>query len=149
MEIWVRNCSTCWPNFSFSPLKVCFGNRNIAGKWVEISLFYHIIFLLLHRFAVRISLPFIYFALINDGVARNCEVRHHSRVCHCRLADVATELERHLKTGKRAERTKLDFRCPFCLPLYHLSSELFDLRAPSSTDAPALLLNQAINMFTL
>ena len=116
---------------------------------VEISLFYHIIFLPLHRFAVRISLPFIYFALINDGVARNCEVRHHSRVCHCRLADLATELERHLKTGKRAERTKLDFRCPFCLPLCHLSSELFDLRAPSSTDAPALLLNKAINIFTL
>ena len=73
---------------SLAPLKVCFGNRNIAGKLVEISLFYYIISLLLHRFAVRISLPFIYFALINDGVAHNCEVRHHSRVCHCRLADI-------------------------------------------------------------
>ena len=28
------------------------------------------------------------------------------------LADLATE--RHLTTGKRAERTKLDFRCPIC-----------------------------------
>ena len=28
--------------------------------------------------------------------------------------DVATERERHLTTGKRAERTKLDFRCPIC-----------------------------------
>ena len=26
--------------------------------------------------------------------------------------DLATERERHLTTGKRAERTKLDFRCP-------------------------------------
>ena len=30
------------------------------------------------------------------------------------LADLATEQERHLTTGKRAERTKLDFRCPIC-----------------------------------
>ena len=30
-------------------------------------------------------------------------------------ADLATEWERHLTTGKRAERTKLDFRCP----IYH------------------------------
>ena len=29
-------------------------------------------------------------------------------------ADLATERERHLTTGKRAERTKLDFRCPIC-----------------------------------
>ena len=28
------------------------------------------------------------------------------------------------------------------LPLYHWSSQLFDLRAPSSTDVPVLLLNQ-------
>ena len=30
------------------------------------------------------------------------------------------------------------------LPLCHWSSQLFDLRAPSSTDVPFLLLNQAI-----
>ena len=29
-------------------------------------------------------------------------------------ADLATERERHLTTGKCAERTKLDFRCPIC-----------------------------------
>ena len=29
-------------------------------------------------------------------------------------ADLATERERHLTKGKRAERTKLDFRCPIC-----------------------------------
>ena len=29
-------------------------------------------------------------------------------------ADLATRRERHLTTGKRAERTKLDFRCPIC-----------------------------------
>ena len=28
-----------------------------------------------------------------------------------RQDDLATERERHLTTGKRAERTKLDFRC--------------------------------------
>ena len=28
------------------------------------------------------------------------------------FTDLATEGERHLTTGKRAERTKLDFRCP-------------------------------------
>ena len=27
-------------------------------------------------------------------------------------ADLATERERHLATGERAERTELDFRCP-------------------------------------
>ena len=31
-----------------------------------------------------------------------------------RLADLATERERHLTTGKRAKTTKLDFRCPIC-----------------------------------
>ena len=42
-----------------------------------------------------------------------------------------------LTTRKRAERTKLDFRCSVCRP-----SQLFDLRTPSSTDVPVLLLNQ-------
>ena len=41
-----------------------------------------------------------------------------SRVLH-RLskspaADLETERERHLTTGKRAKKTKLDFRCPMC-----------------------------------
>ena len=31
-----------------------------------------------------------------------------------RANDLAKERERHLTTGKRAERTKLDFRCPIC-----------------------------------
>ena len=42
-----------------------------------------------------------------------------------------------LTTRKRAERTKHDFRCSVCRP-----SQLFDLRTPSSTDVPVLLLNQ-------
>ena len=46
--------------------------------------------------------------------------------------------------GKRAERTKHDFHV-LNLPLCHWSSQLFDLRAPSSTDAPVLLLNQPNN----
>ena len=33
------------------------------------------------------------------------------------------------------------------LPLCHWSSQLFDLRAPLSTDVPVLLLNQANNLF--
>ena len=41
--------------------------------------------------------------------------------------------------SERAERTKLDFRCPICH--CHWSSQLFDLRAPSSTDIPVPLLN--------
>ena len=57
-------------------------------------------------------------------------------------ADLATERERYLTTGMRAERTKLD-RLPVPnLPLSHWSSQLSDLRAPSSTDVPVLLLNQ-------
>ena len=31
-----------------------------------------------------------------------------------KLADLATERERHLTTGKRSERTKLNFRYPIC-----------------------------------
>ena len=51
-------------------------------------------------------------------------------------ADLATERERQLPTRNPAERTKRD------LPLCHWSSQLFHLRAPSSTDVPVLLLNQ-------
>ena len=56
-------------------------------------------------------------------------------------ADLATEWERHLTTAKRAKRTKTCSPMP-SLPLSHWSSQLFDLRAPSSTDVPVLLLNQ-------
>ena len=59
-------------------------------------------------------------------------------------ADLATERERRLTTGKRSERTQLDFRYGTNLPLCHWSSQLFDLRAPSSTDVPVLLLNHPI-----
>ena len=55
--------------------------------------------------------------------------------------DLATEQERQLTTGKRAERTKRDFRCPICLSAIYQASCLI-LRAPSSTDDPGLLLNQ-------
>ena len=58
-------------------------------------------------------------------------------------ADLATDRERHLTTGKRAERTKLDFRLRN-LRLCHWSSQVFYLRAQSSTDVPVLLLNQPI-----
>lgn len=37
--------------------------------------------------------------------------------CHCflnRQADLETELERHLMTGKPADRAKLNFQCPVC-----------------------------------
>ena len=59
-------------------------------------------------------------------------------------ADLATGRERQLATGKRAERTKHDFRCLICRSaiLCHWSSQLFDLRTPLSTDVPVLLLNQ-------
>ena len=42
--------------------------------------------------------------------------RRRRRRCLSSLirADLATERKRHLTTGKRAERTKLDFRCPIC-----------------------------------
>ena len=57
-------------------------------------------------------------------------------------ADLTTERERQLTTGKRAERTA---RLPMLnLPLYHWSSQLFDLRAPSSIDVWVLLINQPI-----
>ena len=48
-----------------------------------------------------------------------------------------------MTTGKRPERTTLDFRCPICRSAIYWSSQLFDLRALSSTDVPVLLLNQS------
>ena len=66
--------------------------------------------------------------------AKDCDVTGHTNPTFA-WADLATEHERQLRTGKRAERTKRDFRCQF-------AALLFDLRAPSSTDAPVVLLNQ-------
>ena len=61
------------------------------------------------------------------------------------FTDLATEGERHLTTGKRAERTKLDFRCPMCRSATGQASCL--ICAQSSTDAPVLLLNEPLNLF--
>ena len=47
-----------------------------------------------------------------------------------------------MTTGKRAERTNLDLRCPMCRPATGQASSVFDLRAPLSTHVPALLQNQ-------
>ena len=53
--------------------------------------------------------------------------------------DVSGLLSLHeLTTGKYAERTERDFNLLLC----HWSSQLFDLRASSSTDVPVLLLSQ-------
>ena len=50
-----------------------------------------------------------------------------------------------MTTGKRAERTKHDFRCSICrTAIGQWSSQLFDLRAPSSSDVPVLLLNREL-----
>ena len=54
-----------------------------------------------------------------------------------------------MTTGKRAERTKHDFRCSICRTAIgqwssQWSSQLFDLRAPSSSDVPVLLLNREL-----
>jgi len=67
-----------------------------------------------------------------------------------RFVDLATERERHLTTGKLAERTKLDFRCSICRSAIGQAScfassfvvKAVDLLSPSSTDVPVLLLNQ-------
>ena len=64
-----------------------------------------------------------------------------SRVLH-RLnyspaADLATERERHLKTGKRAKRTKLDFRCPICRSaIGQAKTSLSDARQPEVRPSP-------------
>ena len=69
--------------------------------------------------------------------AKDCDVTAHAKPTFA-WADLATERERQLTTGKRWERTKRDFRCQFV-------ALLFDLRAPSSTDAPVLLLNEPMD----
>ena len=66
--------------------------------------------------------------------AKDCDVTGHANPTFA-WADLATKHERQLTAGKCAERTKRDFRCQF-------AALLFYLRAPSSTDAPVLLLNQ-------
>ena len=66
--------------------------------------------------------------------AKDCDVTAHANSTFA-WADLATERERQLTTGKRAERTKCDFHCQF-------AALLFDSRSLSSTDVPVLLLNQ-------
>ena len=53
--------------------------------------------------------PYIEFLARLSNMAAITHVRFH-----CQQADLATERERHLTTGNRAERTKLDFRSPIC-----------------------------------
>ena len=46
-------------------------------------------------------------------------------------ADLETERERYLTTGKRAKRTKLDFRCPICRSaIGQAKTSLSDARQP-------------------
>ena len=56
-------------------------------------------------------------------------------------ADLATGRERQLTMGKRAERTKHDFRCSICRSAIGQASCLI---SPSSTDVNVLLLNQPV-----
>ena len=62
------------------------------------------------------------------------------------FTDLATEGERHLTTGKRAERTKLDFRCPICRSAIGQASCLICARNRQLT-FHVLLLNQLLNLF--
>ena len=57
------------------------------------------------------------------------------------FTDLATERERHLTTGKRAERTKLDFRRPICRSAIGQASSLICRRSRQ------LLLNQLLHLF--
>ena len=57
------------------------------------------------------------------------------------FTDLATERERHLTTVKRAERTKLDFRCPICRFAIGQASCLICARSRQ------LLLNQPLHLF--
>ena len=59
------------------------------------------------------------------------------------MADLATELERQLTTGKHAEGTKHDFRCPICRSATGQATIVVRFSGPSSTDVPSLLLNHA------
>ena len=53
------------------------------------------------------------------------------RLSYSPAADLATERERYLTTGKRAKRTKLDFRCPICRSaIGQAKTSLSDARQP-------------------
>ena len=61
------------------------------------------------------------------------------RLSYSPAADLATEQELHLTTGKRAKRTKLDFLVPN-LPLSHWSSQdVFKRRTSTGSEAFSLL----------
>ena len=60
----------------------------------------------------------------------------------CYQADLATGRERQLTKGKRAERTKHDFRCSICRSAIGQASCLICARRYISTDVPVLLLSQ-------
>ena len=62
-------------------------------------------------------------------------VRH--RLSYSPAADLATERERYLTTGKRAKRTKLDFRCPICRSaIGQAKTFLSDARQPEVRPSP-------------
>ena len=53
------------------------------------------------------------------------------RLSYSPAADLETERERHLTTGKCAKRTKLDFRCPICrTAIGQAKTSLSDARQP-------------------
>ena len=70
-----------------------------------------------------------------ERTAKDCDVTCRANPTFA-WADLATKHERQLTTGKRAERTKRDFRCQFAALLFHL-------RAPSSADAPVQVAKSA------
>ena len=81
--------------------------------------------------------------IVHLGECNNCITLRLNPIS-ANLADLATGQERQLTKGKRAERTKHDFRCPIYRSVIDQSSQLFNLRAASSIDVPVLLLNQPI-----
>ena len=59
------------------------------------------------------------------------------RLSYSPAADLATERERYLTTGKRAKRTKLDFRCPICRSaIGQAKTSLSDARQPEVRPSP-------------
>ena len=59
------------------------------------------------------------------------------RLSYSPAADLETERERHLTTGKRAKRTKLDFRCPICRSaIGQVKTSLSDARQPEVRPSP-------------
>ena len=62
-------------------------------------------------------------------------VRH--RLSYSPAADLATERERYLTTGKRAKRAKPDFRCPICRSaIGQAKTSLSDARQPEVRTSP-------------